>query len=531
MHFCTEHHQQPFNLICVAQHYCQRKLCSECQHEHGVDSKQILSIHKFQDKLKKRVEKFNLITQISQQNYTSLHLNFKSLLVQSEEMIKNMYQNLTQSINKIFDMVEQEDQYYHNLLSQFTNPLELSYIEINKLVQILKEKTLENWNSQKEQYLSQLNKVRQWLDIEMSNFVGKFNRDLIKDVESIVKIEKIELTDDYYWQEGIKEYECQQYTKTPNNDLIAVKAKFTVTKTKNKEIIYSSYGMSQRIEQIIEVSNKKPELLRNLDQIKHLQWVGEYGSNHKKVGKWIVTWKGQSLYGVGGLYSDDGKKQGKWKELIPNYCDEAQVYEFGEYVNDERNGIWKYILSTTEIGGGLYLENGKKNGQWIELSDNFWSLSQVTYHGQYQNGNKLGKWDINYHNEIIGGGSYLENFYKNGYWEEQNDNFFCDCQVTYNGIYKKGIKIGKWNTNYRYNSDQQFEQIGGGNYDDHGIKNGKWTELSEKFWNLNQVIYHGNYHIGKKYGKWEELERNKWMKHEGFKKIGEQKYEDQCVIF
>lgn len=90
----------------------------------------------------------------------------------------------------------------------------------------------------------------------MSNFVGKFNRDLIKDVESIVKynyyselfrIEKIELTDDYYWQEGIKEYECQQYTKTPNNDLIAVKAKFTVTKTKNKEIIYSSYGMSQRM--------------------------------------------------------------------------------------------------------------------------------------------------------------------------------------------------------------------------------------------------------------------------------------------
>ncbi|CAD8061922.1 unnamed protein product [Paramecium sonneborni] len=481
MNCCIDHPQKEYSLICIAQHYCQRKLCQECQHDHGIDSKQLVSINKFQNKLKKRMEKFNLNTQINYNNYNVLHQNLKSLIVQTEEMIKNMCQNITQSINNIFKILEQEDQQYHILLNSFDNLLELSYIDLNKLVEILNDKTLEKWNDQKEQNINQLRKAQLWLQIELESFLKRFNQDLMKDIESLIKVEKkVESIEEYYWQEGIIEHEFWEYSNN-YGDKIPVKQKFTITKTKDKEIIYTYPGINQRIDQIKELCLKKPEILHNIDQIRHLQWIGEYGNNNKKVGKWIAIWKGLQLFGVGGLYSDDGKKQGRWKELIPNFCDEAQIFESGEYLNDERNGIWKYIYSSTEIGGGLYLENGKKNGLWIELSDNFWNLSQVTYQGEYEQDKKFGKWIIKYHNELIGQGQFLNNGLKNGDWVEQAPNFYCDCQVTYNGIYKKGKKIAKWDINYRYNSDQPFEQIGGGIYDDHSLKTGKWIELSEKF--------------------------------------------------
>lgn len=59
----------------------------------------------------------------------------------------------------------------------------------------------------------------------------------------------------------------------------------------------------------------------------------------------------------------------------------AKVYEVGGYVNDTRQGIWKYVYEQKEMyeikninfsGGGEY-KQGNKSGEWIELSERFYS--------------------------------------------------------------------------------------------------------------------------------------------------------------
>ncbi|CAK67651.1 unnamed protein product (macronuclear) [Paramecium tetraurelia] len=47
-------------------------------------------------------------------------------------------------------------------------------------------------------------------------------------------------------------------------------------------------------------------------------------------------------------------------------------------------------------GGGSYDEEGNKLGNWVEVSEDFSEESQVTYVGVYNNGKKVGRWDIWY---------------------------------------------------------------------------------------------------------------------------------------
>ncbi|CAD8121353.1 unnamed protein product [Paramecium sonneborni] len=36
----------------------------------------------------------------------------------------------------------------------------------------------------------------------------------------------------------------------------------------------------------IQESSEKPDFLTNLEQINHLNWIGKYGQNNLKIGKW-----------------------------------------------------------------------------------------------------------------------------------------------------------------------------------------------------------------------------------------------------
>ncbi|CAD8104077.1 unnamed protein product [Paramecium primaurelia] len=86
----------------------------------------------------------------------------------------------------------------------------------------------------------------------------------------------------------------------------------------------------------------------------------------------------------------------------------AKVLESGEYQNDKRSGIWVYIYDNNKIGGEQYNEQGQKNGKWIKLSD---INTQLTYIGEYKKGQKVGKWDTDFNyfgNKQIGGGLYDE---------------------------------------------------------------------------------------------------------------------------
>ncbi|CAD8116417.1 unnamed protein product [Paramecium sonneborni] len=243
-------------------------------------------------------------------------------------------------------------------------------------------------------------------------------------------------------------------------------------------------------------------------------------SSSVKIGEWIelsdVFYNGaQVIYH--GCYKN-GNKVGKWNSLYRKDCQEA--FEL--------------------IGGGLYKDEKNssfKIGNWIELSSGFYCLSQVTYVGNYINGKKVGRWEIWFRdretkvNEQIGGGFYLDqgsSSIKTGNWIELSDEFYCLSQVTYAGDYKNGIKVGRWDIWFRHQETKKNEQIGREFYNDQvkddSRKNGIWTQLISNFGNgtgLKQIIYNGAYKNDKKVGIWEERERNKYQMDQGFIKIKE----------
>ncbi|CAD8108710.1 unnamed protein product [Paramecium sonneborni] len=336
------------------------------------------------------------------------------------------------------------------------------------------------------------------------------------------------------------EEKFQEYETFKQLDYKFQKTYFQTYQTKQGELMYIHKGEILQKFQIYEFLPKL-EIITNLEQIKYLRWIGELGKDNRKIGLWKATWKGESIVDCGGWYSQEGQKQGKWKEMIKNYNDHAKVFEIGEYVNDLRKGIWKYNFQENEIGGGEYNEKGFKQGKWIELSERFRKNSQVTYIGEYnRNGQKVGKWDIMFcpsnQYEQIGGGQYDELqegcSIKVGKWIELWDGFQKDSQVTQNGEYNtNGMKIGRWNIMY---NNQDKEQIGGGLYheqQDCSVKTGRWLELSEGFQRDSQVTYYGEYNKnGMKVGRWDIMYKKKDIygnEDPNYQLIGCGSYQDQ----
>ncbi|CAD8214438.1 unnamed protein product [Paramecium pentaurelia] len=239
----------------------------------------------------------------------------------------------------------------------------------------------------------------------------------------------------------------------------------------------------------------------------------------------------------GGQYDEAGNecKIGRWIELSDKFKATCQVRQYGEYINGKKVGrwdsYWHYEKLYKHIGGGLYDESGNecKIGRWIEITEEFNSTSQVSYHGDYKCGKKVGRWDIwyqkNYHDlkyEKIGGGSYDEvgNGCKIGKWTEVIHDFSDFSQVTYLGEYKNGKKIGLWEIQY------EAKKIGSGSYDEQGdmIKIGKWIELHDPFTDSFQIIYEGEFKRGQKVGTW--IQKERYENHLDFKEVDVIKYAD-----
>ncbi|CAD8094688.1 unnamed protein product [Paramecium sonneborni] len=308
----------------------------------------------------------------------------------------------------------------------------------------------------------------------------------------------------------------------------------------------------------------KSQINLNFPQVKYLIWDGKYGDKNQKVGQWKAFWKSNQLK-VGGLYDDNGLKQGNWIDIGQEYWDECKITYQGFYKDGIKIGKWDIVQENQICGGGQYAENNQqKIGNWVELYDNYWNQCQITQVGEYKNGKRIGRWDYKIENNIIGGGVYdHENFVKLGKWIELYSDFTNYCQLIQKGEYENGIKcgeweilfreysndefkiigleiynqdqnqeiqkielhknfnqwcqilfkgtikkekrFGKWETFYRYSSNHQFQKIGGGFYDiQNGKKHGKWIEVYEHFkTDLCEVVYIGEYINGRKIGRWD----------------------------
>ncbi|CAD8143286.1 unnamed protein product [Paramecium octaurelia] len=286
-------------------------------------------------------------------------------------------------------------------------------------------------------------------------------------------------------------------------------------------------------------------LLKNIQQIKYLGWHGNY-NNGKKSGKFQIIWKGENL-NIGGEYNEKGEKFGLWTELFENYGDQSQVQYIGQYQEGKKCGSWtlqyEKNLETITMPLGKFNEEGLKEGVWLELHENFWDECQVCYTGQYRKGVRNGFWAMRQFiqgRNIIGGGFYNQKGMKSGEWIEWNEGYFeknlilevgdyengrkignwysnkikiTSCldhhsserslnKYHFFGDYKDGVKVGQWDYYLEMNMNKKYKLIGGGIYDDKGMKNGQWIELYKNFEN-NEEVWFGQYKNGKKFGSWE----------------------------
>ncbi|CAD8214921.1 unnamed protein product [Paramecium octaurelia] len=228
-------------------------------------------------------------------------------------------------------------------------------------------------------------------------------------------------------------------------------------------------------------------------QGKLITFVGEY-IDGKKSGNWQIK-KGDEIIGEG-LYANDGFKIGKWIELC-NFRLSFFVIQIGEYQHGIKQGKWEILLrkkkGLEKIGGGWYDTQGMKHGKWISLHENYNYNCQVLDAGSYNHGIKQGRWDVKtiqfYEHDVLTysfwpkdnfykiAGGYYENGVKLGKWIDLDENYNYNMQILYEGEFNNDLKKGKWEMMKHHNSF--IKKIGGGQYNQEGIKNLKWIELSK----------------------------------------------------
>ncbi|CAD8202744.1 unnamed protein product [Paramecium pentaurelia] len=291
---------------------------------------------------------------------------------------------------------------------------------------------------------------------------------------------------------------------------------------------------------------------KNLKQINHLKWLGQYGNLNQQIGEWKALWDNKPIL-AGGRYNDNGHKEGPWNELFCNYSEIDQLIESGIYQEGLRVGKWVtskllYICQTQygkmPIGEGMYDDQGRKVGKWVDLHPQFSKDFLLVFEGDYVENVKNGYWStkFKYFSEnkytIIGGGTY-ENGVKHGHWIDLSDYFDNRVQYLEEGNYDKGVKKGYWTIQqkrvpgYFLSNILQFPKMF---YDKNGKKQGVWIEISKftrtfgnsflysKGWYLDdvkdgywEIIFMidgvnfkrggGKYQNGKKVGKWKEFEQ------------------------
>ncbi|CAD8089900.1 unnamed protein product [Paramecium sonneborni] len=262
-------------------------------------------------------------------------------------------------------------------------------------------------------------------------------------------------------------------------------------KSNTKSLFFKSQDLKEGI--------NKCESFMNIDTLQNLTWEG-FLLNQIKIGEWRAFWKGERI-NTGGFFNENGIKIGFWIELFKNYWERSPIKLQGVYKNEKKIGRWKIILKNDIFEGGNFDENGLKKGKWIELDDLFYNKC-IKYFGIYDKGKKLGLWNTKSQEKIIGGGVYNLNGQKNGFWVELHENYFNQCLVNFSGNYFNGKPQGVWKINYRLNTSNHDQIIGGGIFQDNGLKEGLWTELDENFSQQLEITHQGSYINGKKYKSW-----------------------------
>ncbi|CAD8154101.1 unnamed protein product [Paramecium octaurelia] len=523
----------------------------ECSLKFKIPKEQIISLQDLQSQLLIKSNQLNK-NKILESNKIMKTLKYK--IEQSQKEITLIMKNIRDQVDKIIEDQSKEDERFLKLVNENLNPFECSQADLEFLVKFLKEDTFDEWIQRKQLVTSKIQKIIVFVErIVQSGYNSSF---LLDQVDNNLQRADNKKKETILRLKGLK---------GQNNKL--VNTTFYLIDKQNGDKVYKKDSQILRIEKF-RLGQLNEQILFNLEQMKYLEYKGQYGIKGYKIKQWNYFWKGQQV--GGGHYNIFGQKEGKWVDLCENYWDQnnvmkkaiigmieelvfgkfsgiingggsydiegegrkkgkwieitkfqidSQVSKEGEYQNGKQeDGIFlnlkeDYFIGCKQYGFSIYdlqgnLSQEKYKYELITLM--FFSKNHIIFKGNYTNAKKYGKWDVwfkannrNCEKQIIGGGSYDEegNWVKNGRWIDLDDGFELKKQITYNGEYRNGKKIGIWNILYKGG------KIGGGSYDERGeeIKIGEWIEIGQEFNDDFLITNKGEYKDGKKFCRWDIL--------------------------
>ncbi|CAD8213690.1 unnamed protein product [Paramecium pentaurelia] len=111
---------------------------------------------------------------------------------ETESMLKTIWEELSQSIKQIYDWIEQENKSYIDLINKYANLAESSYTDLEKLVQIVYGKTLNDWNVEKNNILMELQKHKNCWNQEIKTYCQQLDKKIKDIIASINKLSQKE---------------------------------------------------------------------------------------------------------------------------------------------------------------------------------------------------------------------------------------------------------------------------------------------------------------------------------------------------
>ncbi|BDS10724.1 toxin-antitoxin system YwqK family antitoxin [Aureispira anguillae] len=211
--------------------------------------------------------------------------------------------------------------------------------------------------------------------------------------------------------------------------------------------------------------------------------------------------------------TENGKKIGQW------VLKDAQglVYAEGNYVDDMRNGQWKFYVSDASRQQqqadviGFYGNGGIKQGEWLYTN----LFSNISLKVNFVNDLMQGEcvyYDQN--NSILARGLMLDGI-RHGKWIFYDQNTPTGAhdknglklnKVMSEGYYKDGVRIGEWV--YDYYLDMNTHVKGSLSFEN-GTNNGRLNfykvEHHPSFGTNESLVGSGSYSNGKKIGRWIEF--------------------------
>ncbi|CAD8118943.1 unnamed protein product [Paramecium primaurelia] len=122
--------------------------------------------------------------------FTEQRKNILMILSQTENMLKNTWQHLQESIKQIYDTIEMQDKSYLKIVNKDFDPTDFSNTDLEKLVQIVQGKILNEWKAQKDFQLQQLLKVKDWWEKEIKTFNEKLMKEMNENLSFNFKLKQ-----------------------------------------------------------------------------------------------------------------------------------------------------------------------------------------------------------------------------------------------------------------------------------------------------------------------------------------------------